>query len=253
MTVDFPAPGLPVISMIITASITKSCRRALMLYKMVHFLYSRWMAKAIIFDIDGTLTDTVSWLKITEILGASVDEHSRIFADFTDEKITYTDSKQQLMTLWQSTGNANRHFMTKAFRDWDFSEGAEKLVQACSDKGYTVAIITGSVDLFAQAVADHFGIAHYYANTELVWDERGNLIDFHYTKDQSTKKLEQLHEFGKTTGIPTSACIVAGDSDNDIKLFTATSKGIAVNSDDADLLEVAWKSVDNLAQVEKFI
>lgn len=224
-----------------------------MLCKTVHFLYSRWMAKAIIFDIDGTLTDTVSWLKITEILGASVDEHSRIFADFKEEKITYVESKQQLMALWQSSGNANREFMKQAFRNWDYSEGAEELIRSCRDKNYTVAIITGSVDLFAQVVAQHFGIDHYYANTELVWDWRGNLIDFHYTKDQSTKKLEQLHEFGKTTGIPTSACIVVGDSDNDIKLFTATSKGIAVNSDDADLLEVAWKSADRLAQVEKFI
>ena len=35
--------------------------------------------KVVVFDIDGTLTDEISWLKMTESLGADPQKHQQIY------------------------------------------------------------------------------------------------------------------------------------------------------------------------------
>ena len=66
------------------------------------------MIKAVVFDIDNTLTNDVSWLKATELLGASVEKHVDIFDKFSKNKLSYKVSKQQLIQLWEDTGNNNK-------------------------------------------------------------------------------------------------------------------------------------------------
>jgi phosphoserine phosphatase len=75
-------------------------------------------AKAIIFDIDGTLSPEISWLALTRDLGASVDEHIRIYTDLKQGRIDYPESKRQLINLWRATGNANKAFFQKLFENW---------------------------------------------------------------------------------------------------------------------------------------
>lgn len=44
--------------------------------------------KAVVFDIDGTLSPEVSWLALTRDLGASVEEHAQIYADYKAGRIS---------------------------------------------------------------------------------------------------------------------------------------------------------------------
>lgn len=44
-------------------------------------------SKAIIFDIDGTLSPEVSWLALTRDLGASVEEHIQIYKNYKEGKL----------------------------------------------------------------------------------------------------------------------------------------------------------------------
>lgn len=63
--------------------------------------------KAVIFDIDNTLTNDISWLRVTEILGASVSEHEAIFAKFLVNELPYKEAKRQLVRLWQATAGGS--------------------------------------------------------------------------------------------------------------------------------------------------
>lgn len=47
------------------------------------------MIKAVIFDIDGTLTERDSWTRLTDDLGGSADEHLYIFKDFLGGRTSY--------------------------------------------------------------------------------------------------------------------------------------------------------------------
>ena len=74
-------------------------------------LVSMRTPKAVVFDIDGTLSPEVSWLALTRDLGAPVDQHVQIYNDYKEGLIDYPTSKAQLIGLWRATGNANKEFL----------------------------------------------------------------------------------------------------------------------------------------------
>ena len=207
------------------------------------------MIEAAVYDIDNTLTSDVSWLRITELLGGSSAKHQDIFDKFKRDELSYPEAKRQVVDLWQSTGNASKSYWVDVFTDWPLAEGAEELVGYTASKGYRTALITGSFDLFAEAVASKLRIPNWYANTTLVWDEQGRLVDFHYVRDQSAHKLAHLKEFTEKVGVSLDSCVAIGDGDNDVAIFEATGHGIAVNSASTALLAVSWQRVDRLQQI----
>lgn len=211
------------------------------------------MIKAIILDIDNTLTHDVSWLKATELLGASVDEHVAIFDKFSKNELPYETAKKQLIQLWLDTGNNTKPFWEDMFSKWPLKDDAQGLVDFATEQGYKTALITGSFDIFAQAIAKKVGVPYWYANTEMVWDTDGTLIDFHYVRDQAAQKLVHFQEFIKQHNVDMQDCVVIGDGDNDIELFKVTGHGIAVGKDNPDLLGVAWQSVEHLSEIKSLL
>lgn len=206
--------------------------------------------ETIIFDVDGTLTEEVSWLKITEGLGAPPEKHAQIFSDFKAGKLSYPEAKGQLISLWQSTGNANKPYMEKMFRSWGLKQDAEETVDYLK-KAYRVCLMSGAVDLYVQIVAEKLGIEDWYANTQLIWDEQGNLIDFHYFADQAQKKLDHLSEYLAKHGLDKRKCAVVGDGDSDIALFRELPYGIAVNKEPyPELEELAFRTVSDLSNLK---
>src|SRR5574338_496920 len=102
-------------------------------------------SKAVVFDIDGTLSPEVSWLALTRDLGASVEEHIRIYKDYKEGQITYEESKHQLIGIWRATGNANKPFFQKLFESWPLNSAAKQVVDHAR-KNHTLCLITGSMD-----------------------------------------------------------------------------------------------------------
>ncbi len=207
--------------------------------------------EAVVFDIDGTLTEEISWTALTRDLGGSVEDHMAIFNALREGRIDYLTSKLQLIDLWRATGNANKAFMEHLFANWPIRPEAPDLVRWLVEEGYTLGLITGSLDLYANSVAGQLGIENYYANTELVFDTDGNLVDFHYELDQAKKKLEQFQMFCGSKDIAAKDCVVVGDGDNDLELFRKTGHGVLVgDAPSQDLIEVAWKRIDSLGEIK---
>jgi HAD superfamily phosphoserine phosphatase-like hydrolase len=208
--------------------------------------------KTIIFDVDGTLSEEVSWLKLTNGLGASADEHAQIFARMKAEQLTYPEAKELLIKLWQYTGNANKRYMENMFRSWDLKHDAVDTINYLKGS-YRICLMSGAVDLYVAVVADKLGIEDWYANTELVWDDQGNLIDFHYHVDQAAKKLEHLHEYVKKNQLDIKKCAVVGDGDSDIAIFQVLPYGIAVNKEPFPELEaLAYATINDLYELRNF-
>jgi len=207
--------------------------------------------ETIIFDVDGTLSDEISWFKLTDGLGTSAETHAQILAEFKSGKLSYTKAKRKLILLWQSTGNANKPYMEEMFRSWRLKENAHETINYLK-RSYRVCLISGAVDLYVKVVAEKLGIVDWYANTELIWDENENLIDFHYFADQAQKKLEHLNEYIAKHGLDKRKCAVIGDGDSDIVLFRELSYGIAVNKNPYPELEtLAAKTVSKLNQLKE--
>lgn len=205
--------------------------------------------EAIIFDVDGTLSPDISWTALTRDLGAPVEEHVRLFQALKNGEMTYEDSRDKLVALWQATGNANRAFFTNLFESWQLMDGATSVVDKLKEN-YKVCLITGSMDLFAATVATKLGVDDYFANATLQWDEAGNLSGLTYELQQSKTKLEQFLGYCSVRGLSPTDCIVVGDSDNDVALFERTRRGVAIGPDvPPELQTVAWKSITVLAEL----
>lgn len=205
--------------------------------------------KLIIFDIDGTLTEEVSWLKLTESLGADSLIHREIFSNFKLGKLSYGDAKTQLITLWQNTGNANKDFLSQQFSSWPLKKDAREVIEFLKNK-FQIVLISGSIDLYVETVANKLNIATWYANTKIIWDGKGNLIDFEYEPNQAQKKLDQLKEYLKKNDFKKENCFVVGDGDSDLALFKELPHGIAVNKEPYPELEkLAWRKVSTLTEI----
>lgn len=149
--------------------------------------------KVIIFDVDGTLSDDISWLKITECLGADPKIHTQIFDRMKKGELSYPDAKKQLIDLWQKTGNANKLFMKNMFSDWNLKDDSVETIKYLSEK-YRICLMSGAVDFYVETVAQKLEIRDWFANTELIWDSKNNLIDFNYFIDQSAKKNRTIQD-----------------------------------------------------------
>lgn len=189
--------------------------------------------KAIIFDIDDTLTNSTSWLELTRILGADSETHSRIYSEFVDNKLSYEEAKSDLVKLWRSTGNANKTKITKAFENIILKKDAKKVVTQLSKK-FKICLITGSMDLFANVIAGKLEIEDYFYNTELIFDN-DELVDFNYVADQSNLKLEQSQIFCEKYNLKSEEVIIVGDGGNDQKLFDKYGLSVQVGNQYLDI------------------
>ncbi len=209
--------------------------------------------KAIIFDIDGTLSPEISWTALTRDLGASVEDHIAIYQQYKKRQTDYAESKRQLIDLWQATGNASRNYFVSLFEGWPLAPEAPSIVERLAKK-YSLCLITGSMDLYAQTVAQKLHVADYYANTTLHWDATGNLMDMDYELNQAKRKLEQFLSYCSLNGIKPEDCIVVGDGDNDIALFEASGRGVAIGSEIPESLRnVSWRTVQTLDELPALV
>ncbi|HUC88291.1 MAG TPA: HAD-IB family phosphatase [Candidatus Binatia bacterium] len=211
--------------------------------------------KAVIFDIDGTLTPQNSWTAFTKDIGGSVEEHLAIYSDHVNGKIGLDKSKELLLKMWQDTGKADKKHIEGIFETWQVRDDAQELIDWLKDNGYIVCLITGSVGVYAKYMARKLGVEYYYSNAELYFDDNGELADFHYTANQAEVKLEQFGEFSKLMKLRASDFAAVGDGDNDIGLFRLTNNGILVdhNKVSDELRNSAWKTVSNLIEVKDLL
>ena len=212
----------------------------------------RNIIKAIIFDIDGTLSSEVSWLKLTEGLGASVQKHMEIFEKYLNREISYKDAKGDLIRLWQTTGNANKDYMSEMFSSWKLKDDAHEIISYLCNH-YKIVLISGSIDLYVKSVANKLGIEDWYANTKTDWDKNSELIDFHCFRNQALKKLTQFRQFKKKYSLKYKECAAVGDGDTDLLLLQRVKTSILVKKEKThpELEPYAFKKIDRLKELKK--
>ncbi|MFO0703945.1 MAG: HAD-IB family phosphatase [Patescibacteria group bacterium] len=208
--------------------------------------------KTIIFDIDGTITDDVSWLKLTDSLGGSRSYFSQIFAQFRNGEIDYQTCKEKLIDIWLKTGKANKQEFEKIFRSMDLRNGAVEVINYLKIK-YKICLITGSMDFFVKFLADKLGVRDFFANTSLYWDELGNLEDLDYYPRQAEKKLEQFNHFIKENNLAKENCVAVGDSENDILLFQEIGRGIVIGSSCPELERFSSAKIGDIGELRNIL
>lgn len=204
----------------------------------------------VIFDVDHTITDEVSWYFITRSLGADESAHESIFLDFKEGRIGYLAAKAKLIELWLNTGNANKVTMKKLFSNVDMKHDAQIVIKKLSQR-YRLCLISGSMDLFVECLAEKLNIIDWYANTKLKFDHEGKITDFDYSLEQSNKKLEHFKIFQNKYHLKTSECAIVGNGEGDLGLFRKLGLAILIESDEEtkELLDLSDYKIRDLQEI----
>lgn len=175
--------------------------------------------KAVILDLDQTITtDTASWLQFTSLLGLDKDVHQRIFNEYKQGKLSYTDAKGELINYWKSSGNINKKEMIEIFNSIKLRQGAIEAIEYIKGR-YKVCIISGAIDTFVGTIADKLGIKDHYASTRFIYDQDDELIDFDYTLSRGEEKLGFFETYCRRNNIEPNECAAIGDGESDMPIF----------------------------------
>ena len=207
--------------------------------------------KAVIFDVDGTLTKVLSWVHFTMRVGGSIEENDAAFAAFKSGQINEDQVKERVLKNWSRNGKTTKELSWDILDEVPIREDAKETVDYLKRKRYLVCMITGSLDGIARVVGQKLGIEDWYANTTLFFDADGKLIDLTTYLDEKATKIDQLKDYSAKKNILPQQCAVVGDSSNDIGLFEVTGNGIAIASEFGakELESYAWRKIENLREL----
>lgn len=208
--------------------------------------------KLVIFDIDGTLSDKLSWYNITSDLGGSIKRHEEIFIQMLKKEIDLETAISLLSTHWKETGNAKKDYFQSMFKNWNLRSNAKYVVSKLQER-YKICIITGSNDLYAKTVAEKLNVENFFANTKLVFDKDDYLKTFKYNIEGGQKKLQQLNTFLASEGLRYEDCVAVGDGENDIEIFKHVDGIYFDESVDVGLMSYSKASIKSLDQLIDWI
>lgn len=185
--------------------------------------------KAILLDVDGTITKDLTWTYLTKELGLSIEDHNQIFEDLNNNLLNLTDATNKLLNLWQSKGKITKEKLVEIFLRMPIREGLEKFVKKNSHIEF--AIITGTMDVAAQTIASRLGIKNVYANTRMEFREN-ILINFKYIPDDfGEMKFNNYKKFINLHNLKPEECVMIGDGSNDVKIYNDVGYSILVRHD----------------------
>ncbi|GAB3659584.1 hypothetical protein GCM10027589_20810 [Actinocorallia lasiicapitis] len=206
--------------------------------------------KAVAMDIDGTLT-TCDTLSLTSgILGLPGSELAVISRGYQDGSLSTEQVHALVLGRWKSSGKANRTDLEGIFRSLPVRADAGRLIKRIEKLSLGACLITSSMDYYAQVMCDRLGVADFFANVRLYFDENaGELRDMEFTKDAAGLKRKQILEYCANRGLRPSEVMVIGNAENDLEMFEVTGNGVLLSDDpEGPLSAAAWRTVGSLAE-----
>ncbi|MEC9332587.1 MAG: HAD family phosphatase [Candidatus Thermoplasmatota archaeon] len=189
-----------------------------------------------VFDMDGTLLQARScWAHLHEHFGT---DNSKMLRQYIEHKVTDEEFVQADIDLWEKNSNipVNEEYINSILDEIEPIEGARDLILALHREGIQTAIISGGIQYLADKWAKKWNMKEAIAN-ELTDGDNGRLkfaigASGHAkgpVMDRLLKKLNMSRE----------EVVAIGDTVVDIPLFERATLGIAVNTDNNKVIEIA--------------
>lgn len=204
--------------------------------------------KLICFDLDLTLINHASWQTLGAELGVSPEKDAELYKYYIDGKITYQEWNDKILEIYRTNKDLSKKRITEILSRYVYSDGAEETIAYLRSKGYVVVLISGSMDILVDMVAQDLGIPHAKANNTFLFDKNDLLQEIRGEGDDVQSKLEHLETFCHILGIGLHECACVGDGANDIKMFQSTGHGITFVG--SPIEKEAWKVIGTLADLK---
>lgn len=197
--------------------------------------------KLVCFDVDGTLIDniTFSWQVFHDYF--QTDRHIREDAKnaFFNGKISYLQWAEHGINLWREK-NAKKEDFFKAANHLRLMKGAMETLNKLKEKGFKLAIISGSLDIILEKFIPNYDkFFDYVFISRIYFDKMGFISKIQATEFDMDAKALALKKIAGKEKISLKECVFVGDYLNDIKIIQEAGLGIAFNCKHEELKNVA--------------
>lgn len=204
--------------------------------------------KALILDLDGTVTPHSTWVTLNTAFGITTKQDEELFEQYRQGTLPYLDWTKKLIEHYQNNQSPlTREHLIQLAENIELRTDAIDFVQTAKVKGYVVILVSGSVNVLVEHIAKKLGANDWLACSKAVF-EGDTLIDLVSMGDEGPAKMKLVTEAGIELSKNT---ISVGDGGNEKELFEVT-KGILLGNNQT-LLPLAWKSVDSLTEAIELI
>lgn len=204
--------------------------------------------KLVCFDLNKTLISENTWLELNQAMGMTPEEDQALFDLYDRGKLTYIDWQKKLEEIYISRGKATREKIFEVIFNYTYLPGAKEAVRYLKESGYTLSLVSGSIDLLVARVAGELGIPHFAANNLFVFNKGGYLATLKCLGEDTGVKAIQLKDQCRSLGIEVTETACVGDGDNDIEIFKLSGHGITFR--DSKIEQHAWRVIDSLDQIK---
>ncbi|MCB2171067.1 MAG: phosphoserine phosphatase SerB [Deltaproteobacteria bacterium] len=191
--------------------------------------------RMIFFDMDSTLVDMEIIDELAHRAGVK-REVARLTERAMRGEFDFAQSLTQRVAMLKGLKQSDLEAVRDGIR---LSEGVEELVTSLKWLGFTLGIVTGGFDYFAQHLKEKLGFDLVHANSleikegVLTGKVAGEIID-------AAGKARVVSQTACDLGIPMDQVVVVGDGSNDALMLGQAGLGIAYN---------AKKGLDRIANV----
>jgi phosphoserine phosphatase len=183
-----------------------------------------FLIKLVVFDLDNVIIDGEAIDEIGKIAGVE-EEVMEITEKAMQGDVDFESSIRERVKLLKGTAVED---IKKVADELPLMEGAEETVRALKDKGYLIAVISGSFDLVAEPIKEKLGIDYLFCNR--LHEEDGILTGEVSGPLVEKSKYDILCGILEKEGISPRQCVAVGDGANDISMIEAARLGIAFNA-----------------------
>lgn len=206
--------------------------------------------KLVVLDVDGTLTQTNSWLQLNLALGMTEAEDQALYNQYSDGQISYPQWQAALLSNYQKYGEATKTQVKNVATDFELVPGASDMVHYLQNK-YQVILASGSYYEHVAAVASKLDVSHFFAANTFVYDENDCLVAIKSTGDEGDAKRDFVSALALKESLTPNNIACIGDGGNDAQLFTFTQRGITFVG--SPLTTIAWQTIPDLPSIKQIL
>ena len=200
--------------------------------------------KLICFDFDDTLTAENSWHTLNTALGITPAEDAKMYHAYKVGTLSYLERMEKISACYRMHGLATKDTIERTLHHITLKHDAQLVIKVLQDRGYKVAIISGS---FVPGVLYHaarLGETKVFASSRLHYDSEGNFAELQSAGHESDTKMQHVRELCTKFGIAVTDCAYIGNSANDIPIFRIVGQAICFN-DSTDYIKAAASTTIN--------
>jgi phosphoserine phosphatase len=186
--------------------------------------------RLVAFDVDGTLVDSrgrkVIWQLLHERFGGDSKVNAARFQAYLRREITYAEWVDLDIGQWVQA-DATRDQMAEVIsRDLYLVPGARETVSALCDRGFRLAVISGTLDLTLELLFPDHPFEEVFTNR--IWfDPDGRIAGWEATRYDMEGKAEALVQIARRMDLEPAQTVYVGDNINDLQVMAMAGLAVA--------------------------